>query len=106
MKKAPKGPSALIRKQILAETLDPGAERAELCLERLVAAVEVIDAIDDRFAVGDQAGDHQSRRGAQVGRHDGRALQALDAAHDRAIALDRDVGAKALQLERMHEAVL
>ena len=34
------------------------------------------------------------------------ALQALDAAHHRGVALDRDVGAQALQLERVHEAVL
>ena len=66
----------------------------------------MVDAIDHRFTVGDEAGDHQSRRRAQVGRHDGCALQALDAAHERAIALDRDLGAEALQLERMHEAVL
>ena len=83
-----------------------GAERAELLLERLVAAIEVVDAVDHRLALGHQAGDDQAGRGAQVGRHDGRALQPLDAAHDGGIALDRDVGAEALQLERVHEAIL
>ena len=60
----------------------------------------------DGLALGDQAGDHQARRGAQVGRHHRRALQPLDALHHRGIAFEPDVGAQALQLERVHEAVL
>src|SRR6267143_1776900 len=43
--------------------LDPGAERGELFFERLVAAVEVVDAIDDGLALGHQGGDDQARRG-------------------------------------------
>ena len=44
--------------------------------------------------------------GAQVGRHHRRALQPLDALHHRGVALESDVGAQALQLEHVHEAVL
>src|SRR5262249_55255586 len=55
-----------------AYTLDPGAERAQLRFERLVAAVEVVDALDDGLSLRHQAGDHQAGRGAQVGRHDRR----------------------------------
>src|SRR5947207_6170317 len=89
-----------------AEALDPRAEGRELLLERLVAAVQMIDAVDDGLALGGEPGDDQPGRGAQVGRHDGCALQALDAAHHGAVALDRDIGPEPLQLERVHEAVL
>src|SRR6267378_1779262 len=81
---------------ISLSALDPGAERGELFLERLVAAVEVIDAIDDG----------QARRCAQIRRHDGSALQPLDAFHHRRVALDRDLGAQPLQFQSVHEAVL
>src|SRR6185295_5248865 len=50
----------------LFDPLDPGPQRAKLGLERLVAPVEVVDPVDDGLAVGDQAGDHQAGRGAQV----------------------------------------
>ena len=43
---------------------------------------------------------------AQVGRHQRRAGHVSDAAHDRGIAFELDVGAEALQFERVHEAVL
>ncbi len=58
------------------------------------------------LALGHQAGDHQAGRGAQVGGHHGGALQAGDARHEGGVAVDLDVGAQALQLDRVHEAVL
>src|SRR5262245_30316744 len=58
-----------------ADAFDARAERAQLDLECLVAAVEVVDAIDDRLALGDQPGDHQAGGSPQVGRHHARALQ-------------------------------
>src|SRR5688572_24159277 len=67
----------------------PGAKDAELLLDRLVAAVEVVDALDHRLALGHQPGDHQARGGPQVGGHDARPLQALHPAHHRGVALDR-----------------
>src|SRR5690242_13520957 len=90
----------------LLDVADLRAERAELLLQRLVAAVEVVDAIDDGLPLGREPGDDQSGRRTQVGRHDVRTLQARYAAHDRRVALDGDVGAQALQLERVHEAIL
>src|SRR5258708_18685050 len=79
------------RYRALADSLDARAERAELGLERLVAAVEVIDAIDHRLAVGHQPRDHQPGRSTQIGGHDGCPLQALDAAHHRRTSLVRDL---------------
>ena len=40
--------------QSLLEALDVRADRAQLLAEALVAAVEVIDAIDHRLAIGDE----------------------------------------------------
>ena len=51
-------------------------------------------------------GDDQRHRGAQVGRHDLGAEQAVDAGHERGIALELDAGAKPSQFLNMHEAVL
>ncbi len=42
----------------------------------------MIDAADRRLALGCQASDDEAHRRAQVGRHDRRADQPLDAAHD------------------------
>ena len=59
------------------------------------------------LALGHQAGDHQARRGAQVGRHHrARPAAARTPLHHRGVALDLDVGAQALQLLHVHEAVL
>src|SRR5688572_17983383 len=75
--------------------LDPRAQLAEPNLEPLVAAVEVVDPIDDRLAPGDEAGDDQARGGAQVGGHDVRPGERLHAMHHRGIALDVDMRAQA-----------
>src|SRR3546814_6223939 len=48
---------------------DLRAQPRQLALDVLVAAVEVVDAVDDGLALGDQAGEDQRGRGAQVGRH-------------------------------------
>src|SRR6266480_6318131 len=97
-KKAPEGPDKTMNFTAISPgALDSGAERGKLFLERLVAAVEVIDAIDDGLALCHQGGDDQARRGAQIGRHDGSALQPLDAFHHRRVALDRDLGPQPLQ---------
>jgi len=44
----------------LREAMDARAERGELLVDPLVAAIEVIDAIDHRLPFGDQAGDDQA----------------------------------------------
>ena len=57
-------------------------------------------------ALGDERGDDQPRRRAQVGRHHGRARELVDALHDRDAAVDVDLRAQAQQLVDVHEAVL
>ena len=66
----------------------------------------MVHAAHDGFALGDQAGDHQGRAGAQIGGHHRGAGEHLDAAHDRRVAVRLDVGAHAQQLGHVHEAIL
>src|SRR5271163_2787631 len=85
---------------------DVGATGAELLFQPLEAAVEMVNAIDDRLPLGRQAGDNQRDGGAQIGRHHRRAAQALDAADDGGVAFELDMGAKARELLHVHESVL
>src|SRR5215470_7288456 len=76
----------------LGDAADACAERGELLFDPLVAAIEVVDAIDRGLSFGDQPADDQTGGGAQIGRHHGRAGQPGNALDDRGIALDLDVG--------------
>src|SRR5258705_11260478 len=78
-------------------------ELGEARLDPLVPAVEMIDAIDEGFAVGDQPRDHQARRGAQIRGHHGGAGEPLDSVHQRRVALDLDLGPEAAKLLHVHE---
>ena len=55
--------------------LDPRTNAGQFLLELFVAAIQMVDAIHNRFALGHQA-NHQTGRGTQVGRHHGGARQA------------------------------
>ena len=85
--------------------VDVRAAAAELALQRFKAAIEVIDALDHAFALGDERRDHQRDRGAQIRRHDRRALQHRHALDDRAVAFEPDMGAETRQFLHVHEAV-
>src|ERR1700722_9395534 len=85
---------------------DVGAAGAELLFQSLEAAVEVVDAIDDRLPFRRKAGDNERNRGAQVGRHHWRAAQAFDAADHGRVAVELDVSAEASELLDVHETVL
>src|SRR3546814_1914488 len=85
----------------LGHALDLRTERGELALDVLVAAVHVIDAVDEGLAVGGERRDHQRRRCTQIGRHDRRRLQALAAGDHRGIAFDADVCAEPQQFLRV-----
>ena len=55
-----------LRNTRLAYAFDVSADRSELLLNALIAAVDMIDAVDHRLAVGDQRRQHQRRAGAQI----------------------------------------
>ena len=90
----------------LSDALDLGADGAELFFDVFVAAVYVVDAVDDGFAVGDQGGEDEGGGGAQVaGEHGGGAELSFAADHG-AVALDFNVRTHADQFLSVHEAVL
>ena len=71
-----------------------------------VAAVDVVDAVDDGLAVGDEGGEDERGGGAQVAGEDGGGAERSFAADDGAAAFDFDVCAHADQFLGVHEAVL
>src|SRR3989344_5659332 len=52
--------------------------RAQLLLQTLEPAIQMINPADRRLALGDQAGDDQAHGGPQVGGHHLGAVQPLD----------------------------
>src|SRR5207237_7337049 len=65
-----------------ADPFDVGADRLELLLKPFIAAIEMIDPVDLGHPVRDQTGQDEAHRGAEIGRHDGRADQAAHPPHD------------------------
>ena len=51
--------AALLFAEDVSHAADLGAHAAELLFEVLVAAVDVVDAVEDGFAVGDQGGEDE-----------------------------------------------
>ena len=89
----------------VAHAADLGADAAELLFEALVAAVHVVDAVEDGLAVGDEGGEDEGGGGAEVRAHDGGGLQLGAAADGGGAAGDGDVRAHADELADVHEAV-
>jgi len=58
---------------VLAKAPDLRSGARQFPLDALVAPVDVIDAVDDCFALGDQRGQHQRSAGAQVRGQHGRS---------------------------------
>src|SRR5919204_2551504 len=50
-------------RKALGYALDPRAEGGELFFQRLVAPIEVVDAVDQRFALRDEPGDDETGGG-------------------------------------------
>ena len=71
----------------------------------LVAAVEMVDAVEDGFAVGDEGREDERGGGAKVRAHDGCGLQGAFAADCGRASGDGDVRAHADEFLHMHEAV-
>ncbi len=76
----------------------------ELFLDGFVATIDVVDAIDLGTSLGDQAGDDQARRSAQVGGHHRRRGQLRHALDDGGVAFQADLGPEPPHLQQVHEA--
>src|SRR5260370_20669563 len=88
------------------EALDVGAEWVELVDDALIAAIDVVDAVDDGFARSYQAGEDQAGASAEVGGLHGSAGQLRRAANDSATGVDGDIRAHADHFGGVEEAVL
>jgi hypothetical protein len=53
----------------------------QLAIERLIPTIEMVDAVDGRFAFRHQRCDDEADRGTQVSGHYFRAMQPRDAAY-------------------------
>src|ERR1700757_5138543 len=82
--------SPLALREDFADAADFCANAFQLLLDMFVAAVDVVDAVDDGLAVGDQGGQHQGRGSAQVGREHGGCAKGSFAPHDGATAFNAD----------------
>ena len=83
-----------------------GAQAGELDVERLVAAVDVVQAAHLGRALGDQAGDGERGAAAQVGGFDDAAGELTGAGDHGVVAARGDAGAQAVELVDHGEAVL
>ena len=65
----------------------------------------MVDALDDGFAAGNQACNHEAGGGAQVGGHHGGAGEFFHAVDKGGVAFGGDVRAHAVEFGHVHEAV-
>src|SRR5438445_3224169 len=65
------------------DPLDAGPQGLQLRLHPLVSPVDVVGAVDDRLALGREAGDDETGGGAQVAGHDRGPRQGRRSRHDR-----------------------
>src|SRR5580700_9908292 len=93
------------RGKYITHAANLGADGRELFFKALVAAVHVVDAVDDGLAFSHQGGEHERCRGAKIGAHDGGGGETRRTAHGGDVSLDLDVGAHANQFLHMHESV-
>ena len=94
------------RLTLARDAANVGAEQPELGFDALVAAIDVVDAIDERRALRRSpasTNDADARRSVAM---TGAPVEPLDPARDDGVALNRQVRAEPLQLEDVLEAVL
>src|SRR5258708_21027479 len=83
-----------------------GGDGGKLFYDALVAAIDVVDAVDDGFAAGDQGGEDQAGAGAEVGGLHGGAGKLGGAADYGAAAVNGNVGTHADHFAGMEVGVL
>ena len=85
---------------------DVGAARGELLRHAIVAAIQVVEAVEGCFSRGPKSGKDEGRCRAHVGACDGGTVQSLDAPDPRRAAANGDVRAHLSQFVDMAEALL
>src|SRR5665213_242461 len=90
---------------LLPHTFDLGSDGHELLLDLLVAAIDVINAVDARRATCHQAGQDQGGRGAKIAGHHTGALKLLNALNYSSWPFLADMRAHAVQFADVEEAI-
>ena len=83
---------------------DPRPKLPQLVVEPLVAAVEMVDVLDDRAAFGGQAGQHQRGAGAEIAGRDPRAAEPRHAGDDGRAVAARDLRPQAVQFGHVQKS--
>src|SRR5207248_5051713 len=99
----PFGPASLAALRYAA---DFGAHLSQSFFNAFVAAVNVIDAVDQRFALRSQAGQDERSAGPKVGGLYLGSAQAGLAPHHGAAAIHGDIRAHPQEFKRVEESVL
>src|SRR5690606_37564338 len=92
-----------LRSSCSACAADVRTQGGELFDEGLVTAVDVVDLVDDRRALGPQPGEDHGRPGADVVGQHRAAGETLHSPHDRVLPLGGDVGTHPPQLTDVAE---
>jgi hypothetical protein len=114
---APKGPSDTARTELFTcfyenrlasaplnfDPLNFRAEFAELFIDHLVPAIDVVDPVNLGRSVGQQPRQNQGGRGPQIASHDRRTTQVVHPSNSSRGAIQFDSGSHSLQLGNMHE---
>src|ERR1019366_1220997 len=79
-----------------AHAVDLRAQATELVLDALVAAIDVVDAAHLRLVLGHEPGDDERCAGAEIRRHDARAVELVHALNDGGVPPEGDARPHAL----------
>src|ERR1700744_3881198 len=90
----------------VAYTANLGAHTTQLFFNVFVAAIHMVDAVENRFAIRNHRCKYERCRGAQIGTHDGRCRKRCLTAYCSRTPIDFDVRAHADKLLYVHETVL
>src|SRR5450631_3058200 len=97
--------SHLALRKDVSHAANLGTDAAEFLFDAFVAAIHVIDAVEDGLAIGDEGSQHKRGGCAQVGTHDCGRGETGGAAHGGGASIHLDVGAHAHQFLHMHETI-
>src|SRR5215472_1291734 len=89
-----------------SDAIDAGADGAKLRLDLLVAAIDVVDAVNPGGVIRDQSSEDEARARPQVRGGDRRSGQRSRARHDCKIAFNGDIRSHAHHFDRMQKAIL
>jgi len=91
--------------ELIIDSLYLSSNGSKFSNDGLVAAVNMIDAVDRRLAIGTKSGKHKRRRCTKVRCYHPRACELRRPINDRMIACDRDIGPHSNELRSVHKTI-